>query len=66
MKLLVDAGKRLIKDPIDAYYAPEDISAEEKMGPMDRYLCFMWDNVLLHQMDIIHSRPKIVSLKRRL
>ena len=33
MKLLVDAGKRLIKDPIDAYYAPEIYSAEEKMGP---------------------------------
>ena len=33
MKLLVDAAKRLIKDPIDAYYAPEIYSAEEKMGP---------------------------------
>ena len=33
MKLLVDAGKKLIKDPIDAYYAPEIYSAEEKMGP---------------------------------
>ena len=64
MKLLVDAGKRLIKDPMHIMLR-KYIQQKKKWVHGQIFMLYV-GQCIITSVDIIHSKHKIVSLKRRL